>query len=104
MGVGRYFTILVILFFNFLAMIMLLFRLKQYFIAEFFLLVFFLIISLIMLTGIYNNQNWAYKLSSLFFIVFTINIFFMYINATHGVIIASGAAFLAAIGFFLRFY
>ena len=102
MGVGKYFTILVILFIDFLAMIILAFsRLKQYFILEFFLLVFFLIISLIMLTGIYNNQNWAWKISSLFFIAFIINICFMYINVTHGAIISSGAAFLAAIGFLI---
>jgi len=102
MGAGKYFTILAILFINFLVMITLAFsRLKQHFILEFFLLVFFLIISLIMLTGIYNNENWAYKLSSLFFIAFIVNIYFMYINATHGAIISSGAAFLAALGFLI---
>jgi len=101
MGAGKYFTILAILFINFLVMITLAFRLKQHFILEFFLLVFFIIVSLIMLTGIYNDENWAYKLSSLFFIAFIVNIYFMYINATHGAIISSGAAFLAALGFLI---
>lgn len=101
MGAGKYFTFLGILFVNMLVMIILAFRLTDYFIAEFFLICFFIIISLIIIAGVYMNQSWAWKLSSLFFIVFIINIYFMYFNATHGVLIANGAALLAALGFLI---
>ena len=101
MWATKYFTFLAILFINMLVMITLAFWLKQHFIFEFFLICLFVIISLIILAGIYMNHNWAWKLSSLFFIVFIVNIYYMYFNATHGVLIANGAAFLSALGFMI---
>jgi len=101
---GKYISMLLILFFNFLAMIILLSRIKIDFMFESYLVVLFLIIAVIMLIGIYKEKNWGYKLSALFFIAYLINIFYMYFNATYGLLVFGGAAILASIGFILSIF
>lgn len=80
MGLGRYFTLLIILFLNALGMTLLVFGLKQNFVFEFFLMIIFLFLSIIILIGVYNNKNWAWKLASIYFIAFLINNFYLYLN------------------------
>lgn len=98
---GKYFAILIILLINFLGMIKLLSRLKQNYILELFFTAVFLLISLIMLLGIYMDENWGHILSGIFFLLFLINSFFLYKNATHGFIIFSGMILLSTIAFLI---
>jgi hypothetical protein len=52
-----------------------------------------------MMIGVYIDENWGHIFSGIFFLVFLINSFYLYKNATHGFIIFSGIALLNTIGF-----
>ncbi len=101
MGWGRYFTLLVILFLNTLAMILLVFKLKESIFIEFMLMLFFLITSIIILTGVYRNKNWAWKLATIYFLVYLINAFYLYIFIIDISSKFSLTTLLSAIGFLM---
>jgi len=101
MGWKRYFTLLIILFLNTLAMTLLIFRIKESFLVEFFLTVLFLITAIIILTGIYHNKNWAWKLASIYFLVYLINAFYLYIFALNLSSRFSLTTLLSALGFLI---
>jgi len=60
---------------------LLVFRLRVSFVLEFLLMLLFLIISIIILAGVYKNKNWAWKLATIYFLVYLINAFYLYIVA-----------------------
>jgi len=101
MGWKRYFTLLVILFLNTLGMVLLVFKLKQNFVLEFLLMLFFLIISIVIITGVYNNKNWAWKLAIMYFLVYMINAFYLYMFTLRISSRFSLTTLLSAIGFLM---
>lgn len=101
MGFGKYFTLLMILFLNTLAMILLVFKIKESFFTEFFLMLFFLITSVIILAGVYKNKNWAWKLATIYFLVYLINAFYLYMIALRISSKFSLTILLSAIGFLI---
>jgi len=101
MGWGKYITLLVILFLNTLAMILLVFKLKESFLIEFVLMIVFLIIAVIILTGVYHDKNWGWKLATIYFIVYLINAFYLYMFALRISSRFSLTTLLSAIGFLM---
>lgn len=101
MSWGKYFTILIILFLNVLGMILLVFRLKESFLLEFFLTILFLIVSIIILAGTYHNKNWAWKLATIYFLVYLINAFYLYMFTIRISSRFSLTTLLSAVGFLM---
>ena len=102
MAWGKYFVILIILFFDFLAMIYM--GLKASFLRELFLLTLFLIIALIMVLGMYSKKSWAYVLGALFFIAYLVNLFYVYFGLVRGklsLVVFAVSSLAAALGFLI---
>jgi len=97
---GSYLALLIILFIDFLGMIILMSRSIQFYIFELFLVVLFLLLAIIIMVGIYKNKRWSWKVSSLFFLFFLIVLSFMYLNS-RGILVFGGSSILAALGFII---
>ncbi|MFH0876045.1 MAG: hypothetical protein V1859_08970 [archaeon] len=101
MGWGKYLTLLVILFLNTLAMILLVFKLKQSFYIEFFMMLVFLITAIIILAGAYHDKNWSWKLATIYFLVYLINACYLYLFVIRISSKFSLTTLLSAIGFLM---
>jgi hypothetical protein len=97
---GSYITLLIILFIDFIGMIILTSRSTQFFIFQLFLIILFILLALIFMTGIVKNRSWAWKVASLYFLLFLIILSFTYLNS-RGILVFGGSSVLAAIGFLI---
>jgi hypothetical protein len=100
---GSYLGLLLILFLDFLGMSLLVIRSAKYEIYNLFLLTLFILLAITIFAGVYKNRNWAWKVASLYFLLFLIVISFIYLNS-RGVYVFGASSLLAAIGFLLAVF
>ena len=95
----NYFAALALLFVSLLGLVLLTFRLPSV-VFEVLLILIFLLVSLIVLFGSYFDLSWTWKLGSLYFLVYLINVAYLYFRLGSSLLLNSMAV-AAALGFLL---